>query len=113
MIFSRKRKHRIGNPDPIAFLERLGRARLGEDYSEADRYRDFRRVFLETSRGRRVLWQIFEMGNLFAPVAVLPSDPHAAYHRDGARNLALNILAILNADPGAIPDSGYGEAPDE
>lgn len=113
MIFSRGKKNRPGSPDPIAFLERLASARVGEDYSDADRYRDFRRLFLETPRGRRVLWQIFEMGNLFAPVAVLPSDPYAAYHRDGARNLALNILAILNADPNAMTEQRDREVQDE
>lgn len=112
MMFSRK-KTSLGSPDPVAFLERLGRSRVGENYTDIDRYRDFRRVFLDTPRGRRVLWQLFEMGNLFAPVAVLPADPYAAYHRDGARNLALNILAILNADPNAIPDNQYGEVEDE
>jgi len=108
-----RRRSPTGNPDPVAFLERLGRSRVGDDYTEADRFRDFRRLFLDTQRGRRVLWQIFEMGNLFAPIAVLPSDPYAAYHRDGARNLALNILAILNADPGAMPDLPQRESEDE
>jgi hypothetical protein len=112
MMFAGK-KPGVGNPDPVAFLERLGRSRVGESYTDIDRYRDFRRVFLESPSGRRVLWQLFEMGNLFAPVAVLPADPYAAYHRDGARNLALNILAILNADPNAIPDDEYGEVADE
>ena len=112
MIFSEK-KPPIGNPDPVAFLERLGRSRVGEDYGDIDRYRDFRRVFLDTPRGRRVLWQLVEMCHLFAPIAVLPADPYAAYHRDGARNLALNILAILNADPNAIPENETGEMADE
>ena len=112
MIFSAK-KTPVGNPDPVAFLERLGRARVGDDYTDIDRYRDFRRVFLDTPRGRRVLWQLFEMGYLFAPVALLPADPYAAYHRDGARNLALNIMAILNADPNAIAENQLGEVEDE
>lgn len=112
MIFSGK-KSPVGNPDPVAFLDRLGRSSVGDDYTDIDRYRDFRRVFLDSPRGRRVLWQLFEMGNLFAPVAVLPADPYEAYHRDGARNLALNIMAILNADPNAIPENRPGEAEDE
>ena len=109
----RRDKPLLGNPDPVAFLERLGRSRGGESYTDIDRYRDFRRVFLDTPGGRRVLWQLFEMANLFAPVAVLPADPYAAYHRDGARNLALNIMAILNADPNAIPENEYVEVADE
>lgn len=112
MMFSRE-KSGVGSPDPVAFLERLGRSRVGQNYTDIDRYRDFRQVFLESPGGRRVLWQLFEMANLFAPVAVLPADPYAAYHRDGARNLALNILAILNADPNSIPDNHYGEVSDE
>jgi hypothetical protein len=112
MIFSGKNTS-VGNPDPVAFLERLGQSRVGPNYTDIDRYRDFRRVFLDTPRGRRVLWQLLEMGNLFAPIAVLPADPYAAYHRDGARNLALNIMAILNADPNAIAENQHGETDDE
>lgn len=112
MIFSEK-KTPVGNPDPVAFLERLSRSRTGDNYTEIDRYRDFRRVFLDTPQGQRVLWQLFEMGYLFAPVALLPADPYAAYHRDGARNMALNILAILNADPNAIAESQHGEVEDD
>lgn len=76
-----RRRSPTGNPDPVAFLERLGRSRIGDDYTEADRYRDFRRLFLDTQRGRRVLWQIFEMGNLFAPIAVTPTPPTTATAR--------------------------------
>jgi len=111
MIF--RGKQPTGNPDPIAFLERLARSQVGENYTDADRYRDFRRVFLDGPEGRRVLWQLFEMAHLFAPVVMLPGDPYEAYHRDGARNLALAIFAILNADPNAIADNQPGEVEDE
>lgn len=102
-----------GNPDPLAFLERLSRSQVGDKYTDVDRYRDYRRVFLDRPEGRRVLWQLFEMAHLFAPVAVLPGDPYEAYHRDGARNLALAIFAILNADPNAIAEIRAGEVEDE
>lgn len=107
------RKQPTGNPDPLAFLERLSRSQVGDGYTDVDRYRDFRRVFLERPEGCRVLWQLFEMAHLFAPVAVLPGDPYEAYHRDGARNLALAIFAILNADPNAIADNQPGEVENE
>lgn len=101
-----------GNPDPLAFLERLSRSQVGDKYTDVDRYCDYRRVFLDRPEGRRVLWQLFEMAHLFAPVAVLPGDPYEAYHRDGARNLALAIFAILNADPNAIAENRAGEVED-
>lgn len=98
------RKSPTGNPDPIAFMERLSRSSVGDNYTDMDRYRDFRRVFLDNTRGQRVLTQILHMGNVFLPISS-PADPYETYYNEGARCLALNILAILNADPSAIPET--------
>ncbi len=88
-------------PDPQAFFDALIQARLGDGYGEADRYRDFRAVFLGQSgpeQGNRVLWQILEWTRMYQRVAA-PGDPHETYFRDGERNVGLRILVTLNVEP--------------
>lgn len=98
---------RRGEPDPEAFFDGLMRARLGEGYDRAERFRDFRTVFA-TEAGRRVLWQILEWAHLFRPVAV-HGDSTETYRRDGERNVGLRILATLNAEPLARDEQARGE----
>jgi len=87
-----------GRPDPEALFADLARAHTGVVYNDADRYRDFRQVFLATVQGRRVLYEIFTWANLFRTVFI-PGDPYATHYRDGERNIGLKILATLNAEP--------------
>ena len=87
------------------------------NYTEADRYRDFRAVFFGEStplQGRRVLWQILEWCRLFRPVSA-PGDPHETYRRDGERNIGLKIFMTLNAEPALAPptETAVNEAPEE
>jgi hypothetical protein len=89
---------RRGRPDPEALFADLARAHVGIGYGDADRYRDFRQVFLATDQGRRVLYEIFTWANLFRAVFI-PGDPYATHYRDGERNIGLKILATLNAEP--------------
>jgi hypothetical protein len=91
-----------GRPDPEALFADLARAHSGIAYKDADRYRDFRQVFLDTAQGRRVLYEIFTWANLFRTVFI-PGDPYATHYRDGERNIALKILATLNAEPAEPP----------
>ncbi len=101
MIFARlRRRGGPGNPDPLAFFKRLREVQFGARYSDADRYRDFRRVFLATPEGRRCLYQIFEWAHLFHS-CVVPGDPYMSHFQDGERAIGLNILAVLNAEPDA------------
>jgi hypothetical protein len=88
-------------PDPRAFFDALIKARLGDNYGETDRYRDFRAVFLGQSgpeQGNRVLWQILEWTRIYQRVAA-PGDPHETYFRDGERNVGLRVLVTLNVEP--------------
>ncbi len=92
-----------GNPDPVAFQERLGRA-FGVDprrYPAAALHRDFREALTRTARGQRVLHKILEWGHVYQ-VSFVQGDPYGTAFRDGERNLALRILAALNAE--AIDD---------
>ncbi len=80
----------------------LRSAAVGGHYGEADRYRDFRAVFMGAStpeQGKRVLWQIFEWCRLYRPVAKA-GDPYETYRRDGMRAIGLHILMTMHAEPG-------------
>ncbi len=97
------RRHRRGVPDPEAFFDSLIRVKLGPRYGRMDRYRDFRRVFLQSPDGRRVLWQILAWCHMYRPAAVR-GDPHETYRREGERNIGLRILATMNAEPADEPE---------
>jgi len=90
-----------GSPDPERFLAELARAHPGKSrYADLDRYRDFRALFLETDRGKRVLYELLSWGHVFrasAPMAQF--DPHKTLFHDGERSVALKIMATLNAEP--------------
>ena len=104
------RRSPTGNPDPVAFMERLGRVVLDDRYTEIDRYRDFRRTFLDTPEGRRVLAQLFGMTHLFAPSFDPDNpDPSMTFVHEGERNIGLFIISILNADPNAMTENQYGD----
>lgn len=101
MMFARLRRGGgRGNPDPLAFFERLRQVQFGERYGDTDRHRDFRAVFLSTPEGRRCLYQIFEWAHLFHS-CVVPGDPYMSHYQDGERAIGLQILAVLNAEPEA------------
>lgn len=87
-----------GRPDPEALFADLARAHTGVGYSDDERYRDFRQLFLGSDRGRKVLYEIFTWANMFRP-AFVPGDAYATHYRDGERNIGLKILAVLNAEP--------------
>ena len=95
----------LGNPDPDAFQRRLATA-FGIDprrYPPERLHKDFAAAFLREQAGRRALYKILEWGHLYQPVFVA-GDPHGTAFRDGERNLALRILAALNAEPEETPD---------
>ena len=73
-----------------------------ENYTDLDRYRDFRVVFMQTDEGRRVLRRIMEMGCIFAePRLISPIDPYMLAAFRGKRQLALEIFKTMNDEPQA------------
>lgn len=88
----------VGSPDIDKFMQRLARHDF-TNYSDMDRYRDFRRLFLGTQQGEKVLSQIFDICGLLKPTVSETTDPYMAFHREGSRAVAISILAILNAEP--------------
>ena len=67
-------------------------------YTNLDRYRDFRRVFLETEEGGRVLAQIIAESD--SPVYEEDMDkPGLMAGRAGKRLVGMWIVGVLNAEP--------------
>ncbi len=98
------RRHRVGTPDPEAFLAELAAAHPGKSYDKSvDRYREFRRVFLETDQGRRVLYELLAWGGMFRPRRSF--DTNETFFHEGERNIALKIMTTMNAEPKARPAS--------
>jgi hypothetical protein len=73
----------------------------GPNYTETDRYREFRRVFLGSDEGRRVLWHIMDLGGLFG--TSFDPNPHIHAQNEGWRNLAVRIFQIIHKEPQAKP----------
>jgi hypothetical protein len=97
------RRNRVGNPDPEAFLAELAASYPGK-YRPKDRYRDFRRVFLDSEQGRRVLYELLSWGNMFRPSAPMARfDPYETMFHDGERNVALKIMSTMHAEPRERP----------
>jgi hypothetical protein len=95
---------KLGNPDPEAFFAELADSHPGKkNYKPMDRYRDFRRVFLDTDEGRRVLQEIFSFCGMFRPITNL--ETNGAFFHEGERNIALKIMTTMNAEPKERPTS--------
>ena len=78
-------------------LARLVPARITE-HSRLDRYRDFRKVFLGTDEGRRVLDFILWMAHVTRPHNGVGSA-ELLHHAEGRRKLALEIAGITYVEP--------------
>ena len=63
-----------------------------------DRYRDFRKVFLTTDEGRRVLDDILWLGQVSRPLDGR-GDPYVLHASEGRRRMALTIAAITHVEP--------------
>lgn len=76
-------------------------APAAQGYTETDRYREFRSVFLDTPAGQRVLWHIMDMGGLLG--TTFDPNPHVHAQNEGWRNLAIRIFQITYIEPKAKP----------
>ena len=97
---------RLGKPDPEAFFAELASAHPGKRYTRLDKYRDFRRVFLDSEQGMRVLYEILSWGNVFSSTATIANfEPYQTMFHDGENNIALRIMSTMNAEPKERPTS--------
>ncbi len=95
---------RRGTPDPEAFLAELAASHPGKPYSSwpgsIDRYRDFRRLFLETEQGKRVLYEIMGWCGMFRSAAPSANfDPHKTMFLNGQQDIAFKLLAVMDQEP--------------
>lgn len=86
--------------DPDEFLTELNAAVLA-NYSEIDRYREFRQVLLGNEAGKRVLRQILSWGHMWQ--TSFDANPQVAAFCEGERGLALKIMAHLHIEPKEKP----------
>ena len=86
--------------NPLEHLEELPSIK---NYTNNDRYHDFRKVFT-TDEGKRVLRYILERGGVFKePALVSPIDPCMLAAQRGRRQLALEIMAFTYNEPQEPP----------
>ena len=90
-------------PDPETLLREL--AAFGQypqtETGAMDAYRDFRAVFLEDDRSRRVLSQILAWSHIMGSTA--DPDPYQMAILNGERNLGLRVLATVEMEPAPRP----------
>lgn len=73
------------------------------NYTNKDRYHDFRKTF-SSVEGQRVLRYILESGGVFnEPPLVSPVDSHMLAAHRGKRQMALMIFACYNNEPREQP----------
>lgn len=74
-----------------------------QDYSAEDQYRDFRRVFMDSDEGKRVLHQIIAWTGFFK--VLRPSDlrPEVLAHCNGERHVGMKILQAVTKEPPTRP----------
>lgn len=83
--------------DPLDLLASLPSQ---EGYTPMDRYRDFRKVFLGSVEGKRVLRELLSWGRMFrAPPLGNPIDPPRVFIALGERNIALKLLSAIQDEP--------------
>ena len=89
--------------DDTELLDVLASLPRSDNYTDMDRYRDFRKVFT-SEEGRRVLREIVSWGRVLSPsVSGSPIDPYLTHIRDGEKNLALRILVAIYKEPSQRP----------
>ena len=85
-------------------LDWLGALPGIEGYPVKDRYHDYRKVFMGSTEGKRVLRHIMKIGGVFnKPALISPIDPYMLAALDGKTRLALEILQIVNEEPSEKP----------
>ena len=101
-------------PDFEALLAEITRARISPDYTEMDRYRDFRQVFMGTDAGKRALAIILGWGHIVRNAAALANhDTNKTQFFNGENNLALRILSTVYVEPKPRPTRAISKRPKE
>jgi hypothetical protein len=89
------------SPEETALLLEVATAIPGGEYLPMDRYRDFRKVFLGSDEGGRVLRQLFAWGHMFK--TSFDKESGVTAFNEGERNMALRLLATISREPKERP----------
>ena len=75
-----------------------------EKYQPKERYQEFRKVFMGSDEGKRVLREIVSWGRLLkSPVLANPVDPYLLAIQEGERNIVRRLLVVVNVEPPERP----------
>jgi hypothetical protein len=89
----------------VDMLDELAALPSTDGYSAKDRYHDFRRIFMGSDEGRRVMAEILSWGRLMQPWGFSsPIDPYQMALREGQRNIALKLLDTVLREPPERPE---------
>lgn len=70
------------------------------EYTKMDRYRDFRRVFLETEEGKHVLFELMGWAGMYRALPMNPDQKDRdVFVALGERNFILRLLSTINLEP--------------
>ena len=90
--------------DAEELFAQIVRAQIGASYTEIDRYRDFRQLFIGSDQGKRVFYQLLNWGHMVANSAGLANhETNRTQFFEGERNLALRILRTIYVEPKPRP----------
>lgn len=74
------------------------------NYLQKDRYRDFRKIFMGSDEGKRVLREIVSWGRLLnEPKLPHPIDPYRLAIREGEKNIVRRLIATIYTEPPELP----------
>ena len=91
--------------DELDILNAVANLTSQKQYLPKDRYTDFRKTFMGSDEGKRVLREILSWGRMFSPAMnSKPIDPYAMAVREGERNMALRLLVTVYNEPPERPE---------
>ena len=82
-----------------------------ETYTDLDKYRDFRMVFLANDQGQRVLRELLAHCHMFK--TSFDKDSGALAFKEGERNVALWLMSIISNEPKPRPTQANRVRPNE
>ena len=86
-------------------LEQVQDLPIPEDYSQKDRYADFRQIFMGSDQGKRVYRQLLAWGGLFSTTITSGTiDPNKMMVSEGMRNFAIKLMAAVTIEPKEKPE---------
>ena len=85
-------------------LDSLNELPRTDNYSQKDRYADFRQVFTGSEQGKRVYRELLVWGKMLSStVSGNPIDTNKVIFAEGHRNFVIKLIAAVNIEPPEQP----------